>query len=37
MMLKIGIIKKLSIGIDMIDKIGDKIILKITRDELEKS
>ncbi|MDD5038738.1 MAG: PRC-barrel domain-containing protein [Dehalococcoidales bacterium] len=37
MMLKTGIIKKLSIGIDMIDKIGDKIILKITRDELEKS
>ena len=36
-MLKIGMIKKLSIGIDIIDKVGDKIILKITRDELEKS
>ena len=35
--LKIGMIKKLPIGIDIIDKIGDKIILKITRDELEKS
>jgi sporulation protein YlmC with PRC-barrel domain len=35
--LKIGMIKKLSIGIDIIDKVGDKIILKITRDELEKS
>ncbi len=37
MMLKIGMIKKLSIGIDIIDKVGDKIILKITRDELKKS
>jgi sporulation protein YlmC with PRC-barrel domain len=37
MMLKIGMIKKLSIGIDIIDKVGDKIILKITRDELGKS
>jgi len=36
-MLKIGMIKKLPIGIDIIDKVGDKIILKITRDELEKS
>ncbi len=35
-MLKIGMIKKLPIGIDIIDKVGDKIILKITRDELEK-
>ena len=37
MMLKIGMIKKLSIGINIIDKVGDKIILKITSDELEKS
>ena len=37
MMLKIGMIKKLPIGIDIIDKVGDKIILKITRDELKKS
>jgi len=35
--LRIGMIKKLPIGIDIIDKVGDKIILKITRDELEKS
>ncbi len=35
-MLKIGLIKKLPIGIDKIDKVGDKIILKITKDELEK-
>jgi sporulation protein YlmC with PRC-barrel domain len=37
MVLKIGMIKKLAIGVDIIDKVGDKIILKITRDELEKS
>ncbi|MFC1910397.1 PRC-barrel domain-containing protein [Chloroflexota bacterium] len=35
--LKIGMIKKLPIGIDMIEKVGDKIILKITMDELKKS
>ena len=35
--LKIGMIKKLPISMDIIDKVGDKIILKITRDELEKS
>lgn len=34
---KMGMMKKLSIGIDMIDKVGDKVILKITRDELQKS
>lgn len=32
---RIGLIKKISIGIDKIDKVGDKIILKITNDELE--
>jgi sporulation protein YlmC with PRC-barrel domain len=37
MILKIGMIKKLTIGIDIIDQVGDKIILKITRDELGKS
>ena len=36
-MLKIGLIKKIPIGIDKIDKVGDKIILKIARDELKKS
>jgi sporulation protein YlmC with PRC-barrel domain len=35
--LKIGMIKKLPIGIDIIDKIGDKIILKTAKDELRKS
>lgn len=34
---KIGMIKKIPIGIDKVDKIGDKIILNITKDELEKA
>jgi sporulation protein YlmC with PRC-barrel domain len=34
---KMGLIKKLTIGLDKIDKVGDKIILKVTKDELEKS
>ena len=34
---KIGMMKKLPIGIDIIDKVGDKVILKITRDQLQKS
>ena len=37
LIVKVGMIKKISIGIDKIDKIGDKIILKATKDELEKS
>ncbi len=36
MTMKIGMIKKVPIGIDIIEKVGDKIILKITRDELKK-
>jgi sporulation protein YlmC with PRC-barrel domain len=34
---KIGMMKTMQIGIDIIDKVGDKVILKITRDELKKS
>ena len=34
---KTGLIKKLSISIDKIDKVGDKVILKVTRSELEKA
>jgi sporulation protein YlmC with PRC-barrel domain len=34
---RMSIMKKLTIGIDKIDKIGDKVILKVTRDELEKA
>lgn len=31
---KTGLMKKLIIGIDKIDKIGDKVLLKATKDEL---
>jgi len=34
---KTGFMKKLTFGIDKIDKIGDKVILKVTREELEKA
>jgi sporulation protein YlmC with PRC-barrel domain len=34
---KTGMMKKSQIGIDTIDKVGDKVILKTTRDELRKS
>jgi sporulation protein YlmC with PRC-barrel domain len=34
---KVGLMKKFPFGIDIIDKVGDKVILKITRDELKKS
>ena len=34
---KTGMMKTMPIGIDTIDKVGDKVILKITRDELRKS
>ena len=34
---KIGMIKKISIGTDKVEKIGDKIILNNTKDELEKA
>ena len=34
---KMGFMKKLTIGIDKIDKIGDKVILIVTKDELEKA
>jgi sporulation protein YlmC with PRC-barrel domain len=34
---RIGIIKKIPVGIDKIEKIGDKIILNNTKDDLEKA
>ncbi len=34
---KVGLVKKLSVSLDQIDRVGDKIILKVTKDELEKS
>jgi sporulation protein YlmC with PRC-barrel domain len=37
LIVKVGIIKKVPVGIDKIDKTGDKIILKIAKSELEKA
>ena len=37
LVVKTGIIKKISIGVENIDKIGDKILLNIGKDELDKS
>jgi sporulation protein YlmC with PRC-barrel domain len=37
LIVKVGILKKIMIGIDKIDKTGDKIILKIAKSELEKT
>jgi len=36
LIVKSGIIKKSTIGIDKIDKIGDKVLLKVTKGELGK-
>ena len=33
---RINILKKIPISIDKIEKLGDKVMLKITKDELEK-
>ena len=33
---KSGIIKKSSFGVDKIEKVGDKVFLRVTREELEK-
>jgi sporulation protein YlmC with PRC-barrel domain len=37
LMVKVGMIKKISIGVDKIDKIGDKLLLNIEKGDLEKS
>jgi sporulation protein YlmC with PRC-barrel domain len=37
LLVKVGIIKKIPIEVDKIDKTGDKIILKIARADLEKA
>jgi sporulation protein YlmC with PRC-barrel domain len=36
LLIKIGLIKKLSIEVGKVDKMGDKIILNVTKDELAK-
>ena len=37
LVVKVGLIKKIPVAVDKIDKTGDRIILKIARDELEKA
>jgi len=32
----VGILKKINIGVEKIDKIGDKMLLKVTNDELAR-
>ena len=34
LVVRTGILKKINIGVEKIDKIGDKVILKVTKDEL---
>ena len=36
LLIKIGLIKKLSVEVGKVDKMGDKIILNVTKDELAK-
>jgi sporulation protein YlmC with PRC-barrel domain len=37
LIVKVGIIKQVALGVDKIDKIGDKILLKIGKGDLEKA
>jgi sporulation protein YlmC with PRC-barrel domain len=37
LILKVGMLKKMPVGVDKIDKIGDKILLKIGKEDLEKA
>ena len=34
MVVRMSIIKKINVGVEKIDKIGDKVILKVAKDEL---
>jgi sporulation protein YlmC with PRC-barrel domain len=36
MVVRMSIIKKINVEVEKIDKIGDKVILKVTKDELVK-
>ena len=36
LVVRMGILKKINIGVEKIDKIGDKVILKVCKDELVK-
>ncbi len=36
LVVRMGMIKKINVGIEKIDKIGDKVILKVAKDDLVK-
>jgi sporulation protein YlmC with PRC-barrel domain len=36
LVVRMGIIKKINVGVEKVDKIGDRVILKVTKDELVK-
>ena len=36
LVVRMNVIKKINIGVEKIDKIGDRVILKVTKDELVK-
>jgi len=37
LVVRMGIIKKVNVGVEKVDKIGDRVILKVTEDELVKT
>jgi sporulation protein YlmC with PRC-barrel domain len=37
LVVRMGIIKKVNVGVEKVDKIGDRVILKVTKDELVKT
>ena len=36
LVVRMGITKKINVGVEKVDKIGDRVILKVTKDELVK-
>ena len=34
LVVRMGVLKKINIGVEKIDKLGDKVLLKVTKDEL---
>jgi sporulation protein YlmC with PRC-barrel domain len=36
LVVRMSIIKKINVGVEKVDKIGDRVILKVTKDELVK-
>jgi sporulation protein YlmC with PRC-barrel domain len=37
LVVRMSIIKKVNVGVEKVDKIGDRVILKVTKDELVKT